>query len=268
MGVLAVALHRLCDEVRLHVLVGRGLELAHQGVELGGHDVALDVVGGERVEQREPVAVLAAPHDVDEVRARLAVAVLALQPRRERRLRDGQLHTDLGPLGLDRLRRQVGRDVGAGRHVDLERDAVGVAGVGEQRLGLLRVVRVRLHVLDLGLVRLERHLTGQGLDRVVEEALDDRLLVGRVVQRLPDAHVGQRRAGLLLVDREHQRLRPDPEDRVVGVGVRELVEAQRLDVQRDVGLLGLQGRDALRLGRQHRVLDLLELRLRTRRSAG
>ena len=128
----------------------------------------------------------------------------------------------------------------AGRDDDRKRESVRGLRFRDERLRLLRVVLVRRDVLS-PVLHLRHHVV-RDLDLVEVDALEHRLLVGRVVQRLPDLDVVERRLGVVephAVEAE-ERLDQDV-DVVLGV---QLVDLRVRDRHRRVDLPALQLQDA------------------------
>ena len=110
----------------------------------------------------------------------------------------------------------------------------------DERLRLLRVVLVRRDVLS-PVLHLRHHVV-RDLDLVEVDALEHRLLVGRVVQRLPNLDVVERRLGVVEPHSvEAEELLDLDVDVVLSV---QLVDLRVRDRDRRVDLAALQLEDA------------------------
>ena len=132
---------------------------------------------------------------------------------------------------------RVGRRRQRQRHVERRRDA----GFLEQRLGLLRVVRIDAGEVDVaGVAR--HHVAADRRAEAFLRAVDDRLAVDRGGERAAHAHVVE---GLLLVVDRHDRLAfgAADDDREARIVLELLQALERAVARHAVDVAGEQRRD-------------------------
>src|SRR6185437_14516668 len=158
-------------------------------------DVAGDVLGGDLVDTGQAFRVESQLGLLQRVEVRHVV----------RALDDRELDADLLPLLLEHRGQLI--VLGFGQGHDAGREAMRVAGLGQEGLGLLRVVGVDIGQRLVIEGRRGREDAPRWLALAIEEGVVDGLSVRGEVQRLTDLELGQRPRG-----------RTDRDEEVAGVG--------------------------------------------------
>ena len=234
-------------------LVDVGLFIA--GHQLGGQRlVAIEAVGPQaRIDLHRPrhVVIGCGIERQDKAVGFLvpSAAEIGLHPTAEGDDSQRGLHTDLAELTGKAFEDAAVAGRAIHHHLEVHRKPIRIPGLGQQRLGFRRVVRVRL---DVGVVAddLARGRLAGRRAQAPQQRLVDRRLIDGVVQRLTDTHILQRGIGTALDAQAHRHDRHGRPHRADHAGGLDGIDVVHADVAGDVDLAGQQRLHACGIIRQ------------------